>query len=214
VTAAGNQRPKRVLTGGPPRLALRAFKRISWFRLLLAADFQREFQLASASATICGCVTVAKRQTRGGGGGADVSSLGGCHRRIPYHDVELQAPNTACLRRATISMVIKGGTKHLHATFAFYFGRTHALDAQNYMLPGGEPRLRSFASTDFGFNVGGPVRSTQPTPKLSSIYNMEWRRYIQGGLYTRRCLWRACILTRPATLVLPSTLANGTHLTW
>lgn len=76
---------------------------------------------------------------------------------------------------ATMSAVIKSGTKTLHAS-AWEFLRNNALDAQNFFL--GDQKLRFHT---FGFNVGGPIDFWKKEHKSFFFYNMEWRRLIQGG---------------------------------
>jgi len=85
----------------------------------------------------------------------------------------------------TISMAIKSGTRQLHAT-GWYFGRNDALDARNYFNPAPNP-VAELRFHDFGFNVGGPVtfHPKSSSPKTFFFYNMEWRRYIQGGLFNQ-----------------------------
>ena len=91
---------------------------------------------------------------RGGGGGADV---------LPSEDAIAEfrtltsnySAEYGLSSAGTISMVIKSGTKQLHAT-AFYFGRNDALDARNYFNPAPNP-VAELRFDDFGFNVGGPV---------------------------------------------------------
>lgn len=93
----------------------------------------------------------------------------------------------------TMSMVVKSGTKQLHAS-AWYFGRNDALDARNYFNPAVQfdPQTNTLKKNpvaelrfhDFGFNVGGPV-TFHPhggNPKTFFFYNMEWRRLIQGQI--------------------------------
>jgi hypothetical protein len=82
----------------------------------------------------------------------------------------------------TISMAIKSGTNKFHAT-AFYFGRNDALDARNFFNPAPNP-VAELRLDDFGFNVGGPVAIHESgNHKTFFFYNMEWRRYIAGGLF-------------------------------
>jgi len=76
----------------------------------------------------------------------------------------------------TVSMVIKSGSNKFHGT-AFYFGRNEDLDAKFLFHPTSELRLH-----DFGFNIGGPVAFHESgNHKTFFFYNMEWRRFIQGG---------------------------------
>ncbi len=84
----------------------------------------------------------------------------------------------------TISMAIKSGTRRFHAT-AFYFGRYDWLDARNYFNPAPDP-VAELRLHDFGFNVGGPVAIHESgNHKTFFFYNMEWRRFIQGGIYNQ-----------------------------
>lgn len=119
---------------------------------------------------------------RGGGGGADV---------LPSEDAIAEfrtltsnySAEYGLSSAGTVSMVIKSGTKQLHAA-AFYFGRNDALDARNYFNPAPN-KVSELRLNVFGFNVGGPVsfHPSKSTPKTFFFYNMEWRRYIQGGLF-------------------------------
>ncbi|MGA7441923.1 MAG: carboxypeptidase regulatory-like domain-containing protein [Candidatus Sulfotelmatobacter sp.] len=84
----------------------------------------------------------------------------------------------------TISLAIKSGTSKFHAT-AFYFGRYDWLDARNFFNPAPE-KVAELRLHDFGFNVGGPVALHEGGhPKTFFFYNMEWRRYIQGGIFNQ-----------------------------
>lgn len=148
---------------------------------------------------------------RGGGGGADV---------LPSEDAIAEfrtmtsnySAEYGLSSAGTISMVIKSGTKQFHAT-AFYFGRNDALDAQNYFHQAGQP-VQELRFNDFGFNVGGPVsfHPSTSTPKTFFFYNMEWRRYIQGGLYTPTVPLASMYPDANGDVVLPSTLSNGNPL--
>jgi Carboxypeptidase regulatory-like domain len=127
---------------------------------------------------------------RGGGGGAIV---------LPSEDAIAEfrtmtsnySAEYGLSSAGTMSMVIKSGTKALHAG-AWYFGRNNALDARNYFNPApnqynptpdpvSELRLHVF-----GFNAGGPVslHPSKSNPKTFWFYNQEWRRYITGGLFS------------------------------
>src|SRR5438270_694539 len=79
---------------------------------------------------------------------------------------------------ATITEVIKSGTKRYHAS-AWEFVRNDALDARNYFnrAPAKVAELRF---NTYGFNVGGPVDFTAKEHKTFFFYNMEWRKLIQG----------------------------------
>ncbi len=79
---------------------------------------------------------------------------------------------------ATISTVIKSGTKQFHAE-AWEFFRNDALDARNYFFPAPlkVPELRYDI---YGFNLGGKVPGMNNHPTFF-FYNMEWRKEIDGG---------------------------------
>jgi hypothetical protein len=118
---------------------------------------------------------------RGGGGGAIV---------LPSEDAIAEfrtmtsnySAEYGLSSAGTLSMVIKSGTNKVRAT-AFYFGRNDALDARNYFNPAPNP-VAELRLDDFGFNVGGPVALHESgNHKTFFFYNMEWRRYIQGGLF-------------------------------
>jgi Carboxypeptidase regulatory-like domain len=80
---------------------------------------------------------------------------------------------------ATITSVIKSGTKQLHAE-AWELFRNDALDARNYFnrAPQSVAELRY---NIYGFNVGGQVPLAKSHPTFF-FYNMEWRKEIDGGL--------------------------------
>ena len=84
----------------------------------------------------------------------------------------------------TMSMVLKSGTRTLHAS-AWEFNRNDAFDARNYFNPPPQ-KVAELRLNVFGFNVGGPVtlgKLYNPDRKRTFFfYNMEWRRLIQGGL--------------------------------
>ncbi len=79
---------------------------------------------------------------------------------------------------ATMSTVLKSGTKTLHAS-AWEFLRNDALDARNYFNPRPN-KVAELRFHTFGFNVGGPVDFWKSDHKTFFFYNMEWRRLIQG----------------------------------
>jgi hypothetical protein len=84
----------------------------------------------------------------------------------------------------TMTLVLKSGTSTFHAS-AWEFLRNDALDARNFFNP--EPqKVAKLRQNVFGFNVGGPVtfgKLYNPEKKKTFFfYNMEWRRYINGGL--------------------------------
>jgi len=121
---------------------------------------------------------------RGGGGGADVlpsmDAIAEFRTMTSNYSAEYGLSSAG-----TISMVIKSGTRQLHAG-AWYFGRNDALDARNYFNPA-PAKVAELRFHDFGFNVGGPVsfHPNKSNPKTFFFYNMEWRRFIQGGLYNQ-----------------------------
>jgi hypothetical protein len=85
---------------------------------------------------------------------------------------------------ATMSTVLKSGTKTLHAA-AWEFLRNDALDARNYFNPRVNPdgslnKVAELRFHTFGFNVGGPVDFWKSDHKTFFFYNMEWRKLIQG----------------------------------
>ncbi len=84
----------------------------------------------------------------------------------------------------TTTMVLKSGEKQFHAS-AWEFVRNDWLGASNFFTNAAgqdKPKLRF---NEFGFNVGGPVTFgklyNKDRNKTFFFYNMEWRRYIQGG---------------------------------
>jgi hypothetical protein len=83
----------------------------------------------------------------------------------------------------TMTLVLKSGTKQFHAS-AWEFNRNDAYDARFYTnrAPNKVSELRQ---NQFGFNVGGPVtlgKLYNPDKnKTFFFYNMEWRKYINGG---------------------------------
>src|SRR5580765_8570307 len=84
----------------------------------------------------------------------------------------------------TMTLVLKSGTATLHAS-AWEFNRNDALDARNFFNPAPN-KVAKLRQNVFGFNVGGPVtlgKLYNPDKKKTFFfYNMEWRRYINGGL--------------------------------
>jgi hypothetical protein len=75
----------------------------------------------------------------------------------------------------TITMVIKSGTNKFHGT-AWENNRNDAFDARNFFFPA-PLKKQELRMNIFGFNIGGPVFKA----KTFFFYNMEWRRYIDGG---------------------------------
>ena len=85
---------------------------------------------------------------------------------------------------ATLSTVIKSGTKTFHAS-AWEYNRNNVFDARNYFNPAPAPVAKLNFNT-FGFNVGGPVQWRSSHPKTFFFYNMEWRYLVQGGNYNQQ----------------------------
>jgi hypothetical protein len=80
---------------------------------------------------------------------------------------------------ATVSMVIKSGTKQFHGS-AWEFFRNDDLNARNYFNRPPTP-VAELRYNVFGFNAGGQVPLDKNHPTFF-FYNMEWRREIDGGL--------------------------------
>src|SRR6267142_149466 len=84
----------------------------------------------------------------------------------------------------TMTMVLKSGTTQLHGS-AWEFVRNDALDARNFFTPAPQ-KVAELRQNVFGFNVAGPVtfgKLYNPDRKKTFFfYNMEWRRYVNGGL--------------------------------
>ncbi|HYM76785.1 MAG TPA: carboxypeptidase regulatory-like domain-containing protein [Candidatus Dormibacteraeota bacterium] len=86
---------------------------------------------------------------------------------------------------ATISTVIKSGSKQFHAE-AWEFFRNDALNARNYFNPRQNPngtlnKVAELRYNIFGFNVGGKIPGGDAHPTFF-FYNQEWRREVDGGL--------------------------------
>jgi hypothetical protein len=83
----------------------------------------------------------------------------------------------------TITMVLKSGTSRLHGS-AWENNRNDAFDARNYFFPAPNKK-QELRMNIFGFNIGGPVTFghlyNPDKNKTFFFYNMEWRRYIDGG---------------------------------
>ncbi len=84
----------------------------------------------------------------------------------------------------TMTLVLKSGTKQFHAA-AWEFNRNDAFDARNYFNPAPQ-KVAELRVNQFGFNAGGPVtfgKLYNPDKnKTFFFYNMEWRKYINGGV--------------------------------
>ena len=86
---------------------------------------------------------------------------------------------------ATITEVIKSGTKQFHASLGNSIATMLSMRATTSI-----PHLQvaEFRFNTYGFNVGGPVEfHHSDNPKTFFFYNMEWRSLVQGGTATRRC---------------------------
>ena len=115
---------------------------------------------------------------RGGGGGSDVmpsmDALGEFRMLTSNYSAEFGLSSAA-----TMTAVIKSGTKQLHAS-GWEFTRNDALDARNYFNPAPN-KVAELRFHIYGFNVGGQVPLWKSHPTFF-FYNMEWRSLIQGGL--------------------------------
>src|SRR4029079_5052518 len=74
-----------------------------------------------------------------------------------------------------VTMVIKSGSNKFHGS-AWENNRNDAFDARNFFFPAPNKK-QELRMNIFGFNIGGPVIKN----KTFFFYNMEWRRYIDGG---------------------------------
>src|SRR5579863_10136276 len=114
---------------------------------------------------------------RGGAGGSDVmpslDAIAEFREMTSNYSAEFGLSSAA-----TMTAVIKGGTKKLHAS-AWEFLRNDALDARNYFNPA-PAKVAELRFHTFGFNGGGPVDFWTKEHKTFFFYNMEWRRLIQG----------------------------------
>jgi hypothetical protein len=80
---------------------------------------------------------------------------------------------------ATITTVIKSGTKQFHAS-AWEFFRNDDLDARNYFNPAPQ-QVAELRFNVYGFNAGGKIPGMNAHPTFF-FYNMEWRSEVDGGL--------------------------------
>jgi hypothetical protein len=85
----------------------------------------------------------------------------------------------------TMTMVFNSGTKDFHGK-AWEFVRNDALDAGNYFTNAAGKDPPELRFNTFGFQVAGPVFIpkvyNQSRDRTFFMYNMEWRKLIQGGL--------------------------------
>jgi hypothetical protein len=84
----------------------------------------------------------------------------------------------------TTTLVLKSGNKQIHAS-AWEFLRNDYFDAANFFTNAAGQNKQKLRFNEWGFNVGGPVTFgklyNNNRDKTFFFYNMEWRRYIQGG---------------------------------
>jgi Carboxypeptidase regulatory-like domain len=145
---------------------------------------------------------------RGGGGGSDVApsmeAIAEFRTLTSNYSAEYGTSSAG-----TMTMVIKSGTKQLHAS-AFYNGRNDALDARNFFNPAPD-HVAELRFHDFGFNVGGPVSFHPNTsePKTFFFFNMDWRRYIHGGLFNVSVPLASMYPNANGDVVLPANDPNG-----
>jgi hypothetical protein len=79
---------------------------------------------------------------------------------------------------ATMTTVLKSGTKTLHASAWEYF-RNDALNARNYFNPKPNP-VSELRFNTYGFNTAGQVPWGKEHPTFF-FYNMEWRKIVEGN---------------------------------
>jgi len=111
----------------------------------------------------------------------------------------------------TTTMVFKSGTQQLHAE-AWEFVRNDALDAGNYFTNAAGQKPPELRFNEFGFNGGGPVTFgklyNKNRNKTFFFYNMEWRKYIQGGSPINQTVpltnWYSGNLAGGPTIYVPS----------
>jgi Carboxypeptidase regulatory-like domain len=143
---------------------------------------------------------------RGGGGGSDVApsmeSIAEFRALTSNYSAEYGTSSAG-----TMTMVIKSGTKKLRAS-AFYNGRNDAFDARNYFNPAPN-KVAELRFNTWGFNVGGPVEFKSSTPKTFFFYNMDWRRYIHGGLFNVNVPLASMYPDASGNVVLPAKDPNG-----
>jgi hypothetical protein len=84
----------------------------------------------------------------------------------------------------TTTLVLKSGTQTIHAE-AWEFLRNDWLGASNFFTNSAGQQKPELRFNEWGFNAGGPVTFgklyNKDRNKTFFFYNMEWRRYIQGG---------------------------------
>ena len=107
---------------------------------------------------------------------------------------------------ATITEVIKSGTKQYHAS-AWEFDRNDAFDARNYFNPAPN-KVAELRFNTYGFNVGGPVDFWKSDHKTFFFYNMEWRALIQGQILNQSVPLASWYPTSSGA-VMPTSLPSG-----
>jgi len=110
---------------------------------------------------------------------------------------------------ATITTVIKSGTKQFHAS-AWEFDRNDAFDARNYFNPAPN-KVAELRLNVYGFNAGGRIPLWKQHPTFF-FYNMEWRSVVQGGLLNQTVPLAGEYPDAGGAgtgAVIPTTLANG-----
>ena len=142
---------------------------------------QRELQRPSRMATTCTCSTAAKSTTA-----AAAAVPASCPRWTRIAEFRVLTSNYSAeyglSSAATITSVIKSGTKQFHAS-AWGFTRNDALDARNYFNPS-PGKVAELRFNTYGFNVGGQVPIWK-SHQTFFFYNMEWRSLIQGGPFNQ-----------------------------
>lgn len=112
---------------------------------------------------------------RGGGGTTDVmtslEAMAEFRTLTSNYDAEYGLSSAA-----TMTTVLKSGTKSFHASAWEYF-RNDALDATQFF----QTKKTELRYNIFGFNVSGPIDFWKKEHKSFFFYNMEWRKTIVGG---------------------------------
>jgi hypothetical protein len=125
-------------------------------------------------------------------GGEDYDrGCGGCVTTAPSSDAIAEfrqltsnySADYGLASAGSVTMVLKSGTSTLHGS-AWEFNRNDAFDARNFFFPAPNKK-QELRMNIFGFNVGGPVTLghlyNPDKKKTFFFYNMEWRKYIDGG---------------------------------
>jgi hypothetical protein len=94
------------------------------------------------------------------------------------------SPEFGLSSAGTTTLVLKSGTQTIHAA-AWEFVRNDWLGASNFFTNAAGQQKPELRFNEFGFNVGGPVTFgklyNKNRNKTFFFYNMEWRKYVQGG---------------------------------